>query len=93
MCKCGLKAQWSTQPRASEATPWVPPCWSSRALKGQKHYYVLWTFTRAINTKRKQQTLPLMGATRLASGKLKQKLTDRSLISAHFSRRETRRPH
>ena len=21
--KCGLKAQWSTQPRASEATPWV----------------------------------------------------------------------
>ena len=25
MCKCGLKAQWSTQPRASVATPWVPP--------------------------------------------------------------------
>ena len=21
--KCGLKAQWSTQPRASEAAPWV----------------------------------------------------------------------
>lgn len=39
--KCGLKAQWSTQPRASIATPWVSPCWSSRALKGQKHYNVL----------------------------------------------------
>ena len=34
---CGLKGQWSTQPRASEATPWVSPCRSSRALKGQKH--------------------------------------------------------
>ena len=41
VCMGGLKAQWSTQPRASVATPWVSPCWSSRALKGQKHYNVL----------------------------------------------------
>ena len=45
MCKGGLKGQWNTQPRASEAAPWVYACWSSRALKGQKHYNVLWTFT------------------------------------------------
>ncbi len=35
--KGGLKAQWSTQPRASEATPWVTDCHSIDALKGQKH--------------------------------------------------------
>ena len=43
--KGGLKAQWSTQPRASVATP---PCWSSRALKGQKHYNVYRSYRTAI---------------------------------------------
>ncbi len=42
------------------------------------------------NTKRKHQTLTLMGATRLASG-TKAKVI--SCIDIAFSRRETRRPH
>ena len=39
------------------------------------------TLTLSANTKRKHQTQALMGATRLASGKLKQRLTGSSEIS------------
>ena len=52
-------------------------------------------------TKRYQQTLPLMGATRPASGIKAKALTDRRVISAacgcmnlcFYARRGTRRPH
>ena len=33
--KCGLKAQWSTQPRASEATPWVSCVGAVAPCKGK----------------------------------------------------------
>ena len=35
ICKCGLKAQWSTQPRASVATPWVSRVGAVAPWKGK----------------------------------------------------------